>query len=78
MRSQDQPGTRLDRWSPDELQESEPIELTLESDRDEGDSRSFVPVRFQSRVTELGMFELWCHSSQSDRRWKLEFNARER
>jgi molecular chaperone DnaK (HSP70) len=78
MRSQDQPGTRLDCWSPDELQESEPIELTLESDRDEGDSRSFVPVRFQSRVTELGMFELWCHSSQSDRRWKLEFNARER
>ncbi len=78
MRSEDQPGTRLDRWSPDELQESEPIELTLESDRDDGDSRSFVPVRFQSRVTELGMFELWCHSSQSDRRWKLEFNARER
>ncbi|EMI54140.1 hypothetical protein RSSM_04427 [Rhodopirellula sallentina SM41] len=39
-------------------------------------SRPFVPVRFQSRVTELGMFELWCHSSQSDRNWKLEFNAR--
>ncbi|MCM2375068.1 Hsp70 family protein [Rhodopirellula sp. ICT_H3.1] len=79
----DLPGARLDRWSPEDLQESEPIELTLEDDGQEagGDSaglpsRPFVPVRFQSRVTELGMFELWCHGSQSDRRWKLEFNAR--
>ncbi len=79
----DQPGVRLDRWSPDDLQESEPIELTLEDEGSEAGeessglpSRPFVPVRFQSRVTELGMFELWCHGSQSDRRWKLEFNAR--
>ncbi|MBB3207452.1 molecular chaperone DnaK (HSP70) [Rhodopirellula rubra] len=79
----DQPGVRLDRWSPDDLQESEPIELTLEDEGSESGeessglpSRPFVPVRFQSRVTELGMFELWCHGSQSDRRWKLEFNAR--
>ncbi|TWU10633.1 Hsp70 family protein [Allorhodopirellula heiligendammensis] len=84
VRPSDAPGTRLDRWSPDELQEGEPIELTLEDESSQADTssqaaphRAFVPVRFQSRVTELGMFELWCHSSQSDRRWKLEFNARE-
>ncbi len=84
VRPSDSPGTRLDRWTPDELQEGEPIELTLE-DEQSGTTvaptgtthRTFVPVRFQSRVTELGMFELWCHSNQSDRRWKLEFNARE-
>ncbi|EMI57415.1 Hsp70 family protein, partial [Rhodopirellula sallentina] len=28
----DRPGSRLDRWSPEDLQESEPIELTLEDD----------------------------------------------
>jgi hypothetical protein len=35
-----------------------------------------VPVRFEAKVTELGMFELWCASTQSDRRWKLEFSVR--
>ena len=28
-------------------------------------------------VTELGTFELWCVSTQTDRRWKLEFSVRE-
>ncbi len=84
LRPADDPGTRLDRWTQEELQEGEPIELTLEDEQSQADAaptgatpRTFVPVRFQSRVTELGMFELWCHSNQSDRRWKLEFNARE-
>lgn len=80
-RPDDQPGTRLNRWSPDELQESEPIELTLDagktSDAATTTDRKFVPVRFESRVTELGMFELWCHGVQTDQRWKMEFNARE-
>lgn len=80
----DQPGARLDRWTTDELQESEPVELTLEmpaSDAapspDGASHRRFVPVRFESRVSELGMFELWCHGVDVDQRWKLEFNARE-
>jgi hypothetical protein len=37
----------------------------------------YVPVRFQSRITELGMFELWCVSPNAQRRWKLEFSVRE-
>ncbi|MEP3833946.1 MAG: Hsp70 family protein, partial [Rhodopirellula bahusiensis] len=84
-RASDNPGDRLDRWSPTELQESEPIELTLDQNQgeDSGSSasdepaQSFVPVQFESRVTELGMFELWCHDKRGDRRWKLEFNARQ-
>ena len=35
-----------------------------------------MPVRFQSRITELGMFELWCVSTKTNRRWKLEFSVR--
>ncbi|MCC9643485.1 Hsp70 family protein [Rhodopirellula sp. JC740] len=82
-RPQDTPGVRLDRWSPTELQESEPIELTLDQHRSRDEdgggepAQSFVPVQFESRVTELGMFELWCHDKRGDRRWKLEFNARQ-
>jgi hypothetical protein len=34
-------------------------------------------VKFRSRITELGMFELWCVSPQTNRRWKLEFSVRE-
>jgi hypothetical protein len=36
-----------------------------------------VPVKFHSKVTELGVFELWCVNSQLDRRWKLEFSVRD-
>ena len=36
-----------------------------------------MPVQFASQITELGMFELWCVSTVSEQRWKLEFNVRE-
>ena len=45
--------------------------------RDEAIEEPYVPVRFQSRVTELGMFELWCVSTKSKKKWKLEFSVRE-
>ena len=75
VRGEDRVGTALDRWTQEELVESEPIELTLTSDSAGEDP--FVPVRFISRVTELGMFELWCHSTRSDDQWKMEFNIRD-
>lgn len=74
-RKQDQPGDTLDRWNDDELQETDSLEAELPPDDKLDDD--YVPVRFQSRVTELGMFELWCVSTQTDQRWKLEFSVRE-
>ena len=74
-RKQDQPGDTLDRWKDDELQETDSLEAELPPDDKLDDD--YVPVRFQSRVTELGMFELWCVSTQTDQRWKLEFSVRE-
>lgn len=74
-RREDQPGDTLDYWTEDELVENPPVEVTLPS-VDVTDQQP-VPVRFHSRVTELGMFELWCHSTRDDHRWKLEFNTRE-
>lgn len=75
VRGEDTVGTQIDRWTPEELVEGQPIELTLSSES-AGDE-PFVPVRFVSRVTELGMFELWCHATRSDDQWKMEFNIRE-
>jgi hypothetical protein len=51
------------------------MEAVLPAGEDEEDG--FVPVRFESRITELGIFELWCTSTLTDQRWKFEFGARE-
>jgi Hsp70 protein len=74
-RKQDQPGDVLERWSDDELIETDSLETVLSAD-DEID-QPYVPVRFQTRITELGVFELWCVSTTTDQRWKLEFSVRE-
>ena len=42
-----------------------------------GGAGEALPVRFRSRLTELGVFELWCVSTVSPERWKLEFDVRE-
>ena len=55
--------------------ETDSLEAVLPADA--SIDEPYVPVRFQSRITELGMFELWCVSTQSDGRWKLEFSVRD-
>jgi hypothetical protein len=35
-----------------------------------------VPVQIESVVTELGTLELWMKHTNSDRRWKIEFQVR--
>lgn len=75
VRTDDTTGSKLDRWSADELVELEPVTVSLTSESAGGEA--FVPVQFVSRITELGMFELWCHATGSDDRWKMEFNTRE-
>ncbi|HLA85655.1 MAG TPA: Hsp70 family protein [Thermoguttaceae bacterium] len=74
-RRQDRPGDVLARWTKEELVETDPLEATLPAD--ESVAEGYVPVRFESRITELGMLELWCVGTRNDRRWKLEFSVRE-
>lgn len=74
VRKNDRPGTRLASWSEEELTETAPLEATLPA---EDEQPVYQPVRFLSKITELGMFELWCTSTNDDRRWKLEFSVRE-
>jgi len=75
IRKDDQPGAMLSEWEEDELVETDPLEAMLPVDDDSDES--YVPVRFQSHITELGVFELWCVSVNSDSKWKLEFSVRE-
>ena len=75
VRKEDRPGDILTHWSEDELSETDSLQATLPVS--EGEPGGDVPVHFRSVITELGMFELWCVSTNSDRRWKLEFSVRE-
>jgi hypothetical protein len=74
-RKNDEPGTLLDEAG-DELEELAPIEVFLPAHK-EGAQEEVVPVTLESNVTETGMLELWCVASDG-RRWRLEFNVRER
>ena len=57
-----------------DLEELSPMEVSFAS----GESASeVVPVSFETVVTETGMLQLWC-VARDGRRWKLEFNVRER
>jgi hypothetical protein len=77
-RRDDRPGQTLARWSPEDLSETDSLEATLpaaESSADADDD--FVPVVFQSKLTELGILELWCVHENGSQRWKLEFSVRD-
>jgi hypothetical protein len=74
VRRQDQVGTLLDDWEPEELQELDEIQTTLPSDgRAAGE---VVRVRLHARVTEAGTLELEALPHDGPQRWKVEFDVR--
>ncbi len=73
-RKQDRPGDLLEQWSEDELAETDSLEANLPGA--ENAEEGYVPVKFQSKLTELGVFELWCLSQAAEQKWKLEFSVR--
>jgi molecular chaperone DnaK (HSP70) len=70
-RKDDAAGTMIEDVDHD-LNELSPVEVTLP-----GNSGEFVPVTLETVVTETGLLQLWC-VARDGRRWKLEFNVRER
>jgi hypothetical protein len=72
-RKEDKPGNLVASWSPEEIVETDSLEATLPAGETQED---YVPVKFHSKITELGMFELWCVATKGERRWKLEFSVR--
>lgn len=74
VRSGDRPGQIL----PDaerELEETSHLEINLPPIEDYPEGHP-VPVQINSVVTELGTLELWMKHTNSDRRWKVEFQVR--
>jgi hypothetical protein len=71
-RKNDPVGALLDDTG-DELEELSPVEVTL----DGAGAGEFVPVTLETVVTETGMLQLWS-VARDGRRWKLEFNVREK
>src|SRR5205814_5427871 len=71
-RKNDQPGDLIEDYG-EALEELSPMEVAF----DTAETSEVVPVSFESVVTETGMLQLWC-VARDGRRWKLEFNVRER
>lgn len=64
-------GTVVRNWK-QELTELPSIETRL--DKQEDDNKT-LQVKLKSRITELGVLELWCVAADQ-RKWKLEFDVR--
>jgi molecular chaperone DnaK (HSP70) len=73
-RKDDPPGT-IAEDAGDEIQELTPMEVSLTDES--GSTGAVVPVSLETVVTETGVLQLWC-VARDGRRWKLEFNVRER
>ena len=74
VRRQDEVGTLLDFWAPDELQELEEIEASLPAEgRAAGE---IVRVKLHARVTETGTLELEALPADGSSRWKVSFDVR--
>jgi hypothetical protein len=74
VRSGDTPGQIL----PDaerELEETSLLEVELSALPDVP-AGQVVPVQIEAAVSELGTLELWMKHTNSDRRWKIEFQVR--
>ncbi|MBH2042890.1 MAG: Hsp70 family protein [Comamonadaceae bacterium] len=74
VRRQDQLGTLLDFWQPDELQELGEIQATLPAEgRQAGE---VVQVRLRAVATDTGTLELTAVATLGGERWKVEFDVR--
>jgi hypothetical protein len=80
VRKGDPPGALIEDWG-DDLEELGPLEVTLNANGQgaaaEENDNPVVPVTLESRVTEIGTMELWCHARDGGQSWKLELNIRE-
>ncbi len=73
LRRNDAVGQTVEGW---ETEGIEPL-TTLETILD-GEAGTAVPVVLEVYATETGALEIWCVCPETGRRWKLEFNVREK
>lgn len=74
VRREDKVGERLDRWSPEDIEELDEIEVTLPVEgRESGD---VVPVQLCASITEVGTLNLDAVARDGGTRWKVELDVR--
>ena len=77
VRRDDAAGTQLESWTPEQLEELAPIEVTLPAEgREEGD---VVSVRLRASITSVGTLLLEAEPLEpltEDERWKVELSVR--
>jgi hypothetical protein len=71
-RRHDTMGTVIEDWA-GEIETITTLETNLE-----GEAGTILPVTLHINATEVGTLEIWCVSKQDDRKFKLEFNVREK
>ena len=76
IRKRDRAGEIVEDWS-GEIEEVSAMEANLPASDTEAGGQ-VIPVWLQSKVTEIGTLEVWCVTRDEKRRWKLEFNLRDR
>jgi hypothetical protein len=74
VRRSDPVGTVVEDWE-GQIEELNPVATALEAPGQDGRT---VPVHLQSKLTEIGTLELWCLSRDNKKKWKLEYNVREK
>jgi hypothetical protein len=67
----------LDEYTwPGELTETSPVSSMMEANGIE--PGTLVPVRLLVKLTEIGTLEVWSVTIDGKKRWRLEFNVREK
>jgi hypothetical protein len=74
-RREDRAGSTIEDWE-GSIEELKPIEANLPASKGHA-SGTLVPVKLQSKITEVGTLELWCQEKSGAGKWKLELNVRE-
>jgi hypothetical protein len=74
VRREDPVGARLDQWGEGELDELNEIEVNLSAENRR--AGQVVPVHLAAHVTEVGTLRLEAVATDSQQRWKVEFDVR--
>ncbi len=74
IRTMDRPSD-LVAPNPEELKALPPIRTVLRSGK-KGGAADAVQVRLHTRLTEIGVLEVWCAECKGNRTWRLQFDIR--
>ncbi|MFV0576613.1 MAG: Hsp70 family protein [Vibrio sp.] len=76
VRREDEVGTHLDYWAPEELEELPEIHVTLDA-KEGRNAGEVVVVNLAATITEIGTLELEAIAKDNGQKWLVEFSVRQ-